>query len=217
MDIGAIKWFDSLKGFGVIGKPDGTEIFLHKSNLTEKVLELSVGSVLIFEQGYERGKKSAQNVHFPKSCTDFLVIMELFNEKKYVTISNSVTRNDKWGNPFSKKVSKTIDVFKLSLIQFCKKCEGQALLDCLKTYYLNDLTVNKPELFIPIYKFLEQQILECRGKDFPLKDIYDFFGRNLNEQILFNVWIKKEFRLIGYLNLKIMRYLRIYFGKIEIN
>lgn len=50
MLIGIIKWFDTEKGFGVIGTPSGDEFFLHISNVIDNSNTLSKGTAVIFDR-----------------------------------------------------------------------------------------------------------------------------------------------------------------------
>jgi CspA family cold shock protein len=48
---GRIKWFSHEKGYGFIVKPDGDEIFFHRSQVTEESLHsLEEGTPVTFEQ-----------------------------------------------------------------------------------------------------------------------------------------------------------------------
>ncbi len=198
MKIGAIKWFDSIKGFGVIGKPDGTEAFLLSSNFLGSGAALKMGLVLLFDETFERNKTTAKKAHVPTSCKDFAVVMSLYSGRKYVTSSQKVTRKSRWGNPYRTSESRTFDVFELGLKSVCESMDAQALSDCIKNYFLEEVSAKQPQLFTEIFNVLEPQLKDRKGADFPLSDIYDFFGKNLNPEILFTTWVKKEFRLIGH-------------------
>ncbi len=48
---GQIKWFSSEKGYGFIAKPDGNEIFVHRSQIIDQDLsELDEGTSVSFDE-----------------------------------------------------------------------------------------------------------------------------------------------------------------------
>lgn len=49
MSEGTIKWYDRRKGYGFISVTDGTDVFVHYSNLCEEGAVLYEGDVVSFE------------------------------------------------------------------------------------------------------------------------------------------------------------------------
>lgn len=48
---GEVKWFDPQKGYGFIRKPDGDEIFLHRSNLGDiSPQDITEGRIVLFRE-----------------------------------------------------------------------------------------------------------------------------------------------------------------------
>ncbi len=47
--IGQVKWYNSQKGYGFIAKADGSEVFVHRSNLIAGVHELSDDQTVEFQ------------------------------------------------------------------------------------------------------------------------------------------------------------------------
>jgi CspA family cold shock protein len=47
---GRVKWFSQDKGYGFIVKPDGSEIFFHRSQVDEAIQEVNEGAAVSFEQ-----------------------------------------------------------------------------------------------------------------------------------------------------------------------
>lgn len=60
---GEIKWFDALKGYGFIRKPDGEEVFFHRSQVrTGDVAGLEAGQMVLFDEEETRKGPEAVNV-----------------------------------------------------------------------------------------------------------------------------------------------------------
>jgi cold shock CspA family protein len=198
LKIGAVKWFNNIGGYGVIGKPGSSEVFIHKSNYQGRIYSLDMGDVLLFEEEVERGKISAKQVHPPVSFEDFVVIMSLFLNSRFVAASKKVIKENRWGKPYKTNEIVTFDVFELGLKRLCLRVDAPEMISYLNEYF-SSIIVNKiPESFIDIFKALEPLLKKLIGNSFPIEQSYTHFGKNLNEEILFRVWEKMEFRLIGY-------------------
>lgn len=49
--LGRVKWFSSEKGYGFINKPDGDEIFFHRSQVVvEELVDLAEGTLVSFDE-----------------------------------------------------------------------------------------------------------------------------------------------------------------------
>ena len=60
---GAIKWFDSKKGFGFIERPDGADLFVHFSDIEGGLDQrLDEGQLVDYEIGPGRKGPQAQKV-----------------------------------------------------------------------------------------------------------------------------------------------------------
>jgi CspA family cold shock protein len=59
---GAIKWFDSRKGFGFIERQDGDDLFVHCSAVAGGVQRIEEGQIVDFEVGPGRKGEQATNV-----------------------------------------------------------------------------------------------------------------------------------------------------------
>lgn len=62
--VGTVKWFDAKKGFGFIIVEDGTEVFVHQSNINMRGFRcLNEGDIVSLEVEEDiSGKKKAVNV-----------------------------------------------------------------------------------------------------------------------------------------------------------
>ena len=60
---GAVKWFDAQKGFGFIERPDGTDIFVHYSDIVGSGFRtLSEGQKVEFQISQSKKGPQASNV-----------------------------------------------------------------------------------------------------------------------------------------------------------
>ena len=65
MEKGTVKWFNNAKGFGFIGRDDGTDVFVHyKSIAGEGYKTLKEGENVEFD--VEQGPKGLQAVNVSK-------------------------------------------------------------------------------------------------------------------------------------------------------
>ncbi|MCB9093201.1 MAG: cold shock domain-containing protein [Halobacteriovoraceae bacterium] len=195
MNVGVLKWYDEKKGFGVIDTPDKGEFFIHVSNFTRRATSISPGTVWIFDEAFEKGKKSAKNCHLPSSYKDFLTILDYLGKEGRVKIE----RKNKGIVGHLKNDHLIISVVDHGLQQLLKNLGDDDILNWIKKYYHDKIREKTSELFIPFCKKIKKQ-LASRDK---AKEIYDavfiYFGNNLTESILFNVWKNKFFDLIGYI------------------
>lgn len=70
MQNGIVKWFNNAKGYGFISLSDGTDVFVHYSNIDGNGFRtLRQGQEVLFE--LKEGPKglSAQNVRLPAKIT----------------------------------------------------------------------------------------------------------------------------------------------------
>ncbi len=64
---GEVKWFDALKGYGFIRKPNGEEIFFHRTRVrTGDLDELRPGQAVLFDEEETRKGPEAVNVDVVK-------------------------------------------------------------------------------------------------------------------------------------------------------
>ncbi|MBC7224548.1 MAG: cold shock domain-containing protein [Anaerolineae bacterium] len=59
---GRVKWFDLRKGYGFITRPNGEDIFVHRTGLAEGVPTLEKEQIVEFDVEVVRGRPQAVNV-----------------------------------------------------------------------------------------------------------------------------------------------------------
>jgi len=64
MATGTVKWFNSVKGFGFIGREEGNDLFVHVSNIADGGYDatLEEGQTVEFEVGPGSKGEEAKNV-----------------------------------------------------------------------------------------------------------------------------------------------------------
>ncbi len=197
---GIIKWFDTDKGFGVIGTPSNGEYFLHKSNIQNKSLELTPKTPVIFKPDFERNKKTAKNCHPPENTDDLFTILLLIGNKRTVNIKTKIKGTSRWGNPYIRDEIVSYDVLEISLKYIFNTKSEVDLFSLITEAYLKVKDTHKEfgytELFQIITKYINQlQHLDDVSQF--LEKLYCFFGENISEHILFDIWKSKNFLFIS--------------------
>lgn len=200
MLIGLVKWFDADKGFGIVGTPDEGEYFLHINSFTTKPEKILKGTPIAFSPKTDKAKNknSADNSRLVGITEDWKVILSYLGNPDSVRIEVEVTGRGKRGNPYRHKEIQSFSLISLSLKYFFKDKSEQEISNFITDYFDNDLETKH---FISYCELLESRL----PKHFPndvvttiLNSVFSHFGKNLNEEILFNVWKQKKFKFISY-------------------
>lgn len=82
--IGLTKWFDSEKGFGVVGTPEGEEYFFHTNSFISKPEKILKGTPVVFSPKSDnvKNRKSANNIRLVGKTEDWKTILSYLG--KYV-------------------------------------------------------------------------------------------------------------------------------------
>jgi cold shock CspA family protein len=112
--IGIVKWFDTLKGFGIVGSTNNDEYFLHQNSFEESTAELKKGSAVCFIPGNKKGRKStpAINCRFA-SLSDIPFALLLLETKRNIEIEITIRGKSRWGNPYLLKEIRSFDILDL--------------------------------------------------------------------------------------------------------
>jgi len=200
MLIGLVKWFDADKGFGVVGTPDQDEYFLHINSFTTKPEKILRGTPIAFSPKADKTKNrnSADNSRLVGVPEDFKTILSYLGNSDSVRIEVEVTGRGKRGNPYRHKETQSFSLIGLSLKYFFKDKSEEEISNFITDYFDTDLDT---KLFISYCELFENRLPKNFSSDVVttiLNSVFSHFGKNLNEEILFNVWKQKKFKFISY-------------------
>ncbi len=199
MKIGLVKWFDNDKGFGVVVNPEN-EFFLHTNNFSSITLPILVGISLLFESKFNKKKDRYEAVNCRRldNPEDWNIILTYLDKHDKVSIEVEVPRGFKGKS--SRREDRTYSLMQTSAKQLFKDKSIDEIKSIITNYFDRDL--NK-KYFIPYCELIEGRV----SKDFDpdksntlLKEIYNYFGNNITEEVFFYVWKSKGFKFIGYDN-----------------
>jgi len=200
MLIGLVKWFDADKGFGVIGTPNGEEYFLHINSFTTKPERILKGTPIAFSPKTDKwkNKKSAKMSRLVGIATDWEEILSYLGKADSVRIEVEESGRGKRGNPYRYKEIQTFSLIGLSLKYFFKDKSERDVSNFIIDYF--DRHLNAKD-FILYCELMEDKLPRRFSVDSTsniLSGVYSHFGKNLNKEILFNVWKQKKFKFISY-------------------
>lgn len=181
MEVGLIKWFDFEKGFGVIITPSNGEYFLHKSNTKIQLQDLYLFAPIVFEPHFENNKNTASDCRFPKNVNHLNALLQLNGENQCVEIDSSSF------NVLDIGLKRIFNNNKINLLG-------------LLTDSFNTITESIIDFdFISYFKLITKYAKDFTPSDGAdlLSDLYQFYGDNLNEEMLFAVWKTKNFHYIN--------------------
>lgn len=200
MNIGLVKWFDDLKGFGMLGTLDQGDIFLHINNFKHISTYLQQGIPISFELRFDekKGKNYAALCRIADTEHDFFSNMSLLGKKDYIPIEVKFSAVTTSGRKFT--ASK---IEHLSILQSIFKCaflgeKVSVVIESINKYFIN----NSDQLsFIDYAEFFQQNLEKALGAEkteIILPEITSVFRDNLSEDILFDIWKVRKFSLIGF-------------------
>lgn len=199
---GIIKWFDDSKGFGVVEVPKDGEYFLHRSNLLSREIDLEVGTPVIFIPDFEKNKRTAKECHFPENADDLCTILQLMDENPTVRIKTKIKGISKWGKRYVKDEFINYNVFLISLRFLLNEKSNDEIYEIITAAYLK--LKNNTDKFNcnSFFRTITQEISQLQIDDvLQLNDkLFNFYGENLSEDVLFSIWKTKNFKYIGKSN-----------------
>lgn len=200
MLIGLVKWFDKDKGFGVLGTPDDEEYFLHINSFTEKPDKILKGTPIAFlpKTDNRKNRKSAESSRLVGNSDDWKAILNHLGRPDSVRIEVEIRGHGRRGNPYQRKEIRSFGLIGLSLKYFFQDKNEEEVSNIIIDYFDNELN---PKQFISYCELIEDSLPKYFSKEISTNIqniVFSHFGKNLNEEILFNVWMKKKFKFIAY-------------------
>ena len=188
--IGLVKWFDSDKGFGVIGTPDDGEYFLHRNNFSGIQKEISQGTPIIFYPRKDRNRNTANNCRLVGELEDWKTLLYYLGKSDKVYIQVEVKGRGYRGNPFRNKEIYTFNLVELSASSIFRQKDASDITKTITDYFDNHL--DKKE-FVAYCNFIENRKFSAEI----LNEIFSYFCHNLNDEMLFQVWKNQRFDFIS--------------------
>lgn len=200
MLIGLVKWFDPIKGFGIVGTPTEGEYFLHINSFVSKPERILKGTPIAFLPNIHKEKKrySAEKCRFIGNTEDWKIILCYLGKSDSVSIEVEITGRGKAGNPYHRKETQSFSLMELSFKYFLKDRSEEEILNLITHYFYNDLETKH---FISYCELIENRIKKHLPDEIAtniLISSFLHFGNNLNEEILFEVWKQKKFKFISF-------------------
>lgn len=197
MLIGIVKWFDNQKGFGVIGTPDNNEYFIHENNFTEKPEIIEKGVPIVFRPKIDNYKNRNSVVH-PRvlgTIEDFKLIFSYLAKSDSVKLELKISSSGR-GRIIRRNEVQSFSLIGLSLKYFLTGKSDEKIIDCIIDYFNTELDLN---YFISFCNYIESRVNKYLPKDNALnilKNIFSHFEKNMNDDLLFEVWKSKKFQYI---------------------
>uniref|UniRef100_F4C8F9 Cold-shock protein DNA-binding protein n=1 Tax=Sphingobacterium sp. (strain 21) TaxID=743722 RepID=F4C8F9_SPHS2 len=197
MFIGAVKWFDNQKGFGIIALPEEESLFVHIRGFSSTPLAIDSGDVVIGEKKPDKKKGGyiGHNCHLATNRKDWDIAMQLLDIEAKITLPQTLDLQHKG---YRKKKDEEYNLINLAAKQILQGKTEDEIYDVITQYFQQSLN---SALFLKYVKTLDTVLHELFDRDVAdllLKRIYVFFGESLNHEILFLVWKSGCFQYIGY-------------------
>ena len=170
--IGIIKWYNKLKGYGVIITANNEEYFIHISNIKEIPDRILVATSFIFEKGFQNQKKTALNCRIPSTKEDFIVALNLVGQKRNVEIEVEVKYKGHRGNVYTRKEFKDYDILDYFLFKLLRNKPFEIVRDYFITGFNLINQQNDINKIIDYYKITKNRINAITLTEVP-KDLID--------------------------------------------
>lgn len=194
--LGAIKWFDQSKAFGMLTSPDEKDVFFHVNSFRKRPETLHAGQVILFKKVSDQKnpkRLKAENCKVLEDVNDWPAAMEYLDRTDKITFEDPNAKHPR-------NIHQSL--LELSFTQLMASADHVGLIASIKRYFDNGLVSKN---FIPYCSFLERMFTKNFGEATRLevlKDIFSYFGSNMDAEMLFHVWKSQQFHYIGYEGMK---------------
>ena len=200
--IGLLKWFNVMKGYGIITNPKLGEFFIHITNFVAVPDTFEIGSAFVFlsKKDHRNERNNALNCRPVREKNDWpLIAQSLLEDDSFIRKILSENKFDAPGiTSFLKSDQALTELCSNASFQLLAKITPQAVVEMIIDYF-DELVDN--DGFLIYAQFVEHIILKTFDKvaaTSVLNQIYDHFNANLDQDLLFMVWKSKAFRFIRY-------------------
>ncbi|QNL49603.1 cold shock domain-containing protein [Olivibacter sp. SDN3] len=187
MELGVIKWFNNLKGFGVADTIDG-QVFIHIKSFKVKPANIENRSIVLFKKRID-----------PKSQNTVAIHSRLIGaEHDWDIIATYALKTLAFRKTTKPTGHYDAHLAEIAALQYLNGKSKDQILNSIKIYYANHLADRD---FISYCEFLEKVFTRSMGIDKRnelLTLLYNYFGESINERKLFYVWKAMKFGYIGY-------------------
>lgn len=197
MFIGAVKWFDNQKGFGIIALPEEESLFVHIRGFSSTPLAIDSGDVVIGEKKPDRKKGGyiGHNCHLATTKKDWDIAMQFLNLSVKITLPQGL---DVQSKGHRKKKEEEYSLIHLAARQILQGKAEDEIFDIVTEYFQQSLNSSFFLKYIQLVNSVLYELFDHPIADSLLKRMYVFFGESLNHEILFLVWKNGCFQYIGY-------------------
>ena len=192
--IGALKWFNEEKGYGIIGTPENTDYFLYKSNLLIENHKLVTGVILIFEEKIAKGKKAAIHCKVANEYEDLKLAFDYLSKKDNVIVEEKGRRGNK-----------QVSILKQGAFQILKDKEIDNKLKFIMDYFQDKLSNKSSEEQLRFFNFVKN-IFENNFKNDSISFLTSFFSQH-SEFLITHIDLRYLLWLKGYIQEKDLYYI----------
>ncbi len=191
-NIGAIKWFDQAKAFGMLTSPEDKDVFFHVNSFRHKPGVLQPGEVVLFRKVADQKNPKrfkAEHCRLLNQVQDWPAVMHYLDQPDQIVFEDA-------GHRPPRQIHQSL--LEAAFLQLSKTNDLNELLQGIKNFYTQEL---KSADFIAYCHFLEKMFTKHFGESRRMElldELYGYFGEKMDEDILFFVWKSQDFRFIGY-------------------
>lgn len=200
MLIGIIKWFDDLKGFGMLGTLNHGDIFLHINNFKHRSTYLQQGLPISFELRFDerKGKNYAALCAVADKEQDFFSNLILLEKSDLISIEVKVSAVTTYGRKFTTSKIEQISLLQAVFKHIFLTKESSIIAESIIKHY----ATHSDEISIVQYvEFFHESLPKIFGEEktsIILKLLIGYFRDNISEQNHFEIWLQKKYNLINH-------------------